>query len=40
MSLTLADRLLLPEDEQKLVELHVMIYNLCDSEAREESQAD
>jgi hypothetical protein len=30
----------LPEDEHKLVELHFMIYNLCDSEAREESQAD
>jgi thiol-disulfide isomerase/thioredoxin len=30
----------LPEDEHKLVELHFIIYNLCDSEAREESQAD
>jgi len=26
---------LLPEDEHKLVELHFMIYNLCDSGARE-----
>ncbi len=30
----------LPEDEHKLVELHFMIHNLCDSGAREESQAD
>jgi len=30
----------LPEDKHKLVELHFMIYNLCDSGAQTKSQAD
>lgn len=30
----------LPEDEHKLIELHFIIYNLCDSGAREEIEAD